>query len=368
MKTEANSEDRTTFHALLHGMVEPSLLSVGTSIAVLVVAFASYCLVFGSNFTASRFYRLQMADTQDVQTLVTHKVLSRANSGQPGIVILGTSVPVRCVESEELITRLVEEKTGTRLVAHDLATDAQSTWEMAAILDRLQPGPGSVIVIALTPGVLETAGYGPDGHLRELVKWPKLGFTSAAFDEEARRAGVDVPVRTGIHAIDNAGFILSRRKVMLKNLLWGGYDYADPLTAPWYDHVNRPEFWNEEIARIGKHAKAYVANSQSNYEVIRRFVERLRETRDIRVVIMEAPVNPGWFSVPAGAEFFGRYRDDLKRFADGLDANFISATDSAELTRSDFVDFEGHLGNAQARRRCSEVISLSVAQAIGVSQ
>lgn len=351
--------------AFLRGVAEPSVLAASVAVATVMALFLAYCVVFGAWFSASPLYRYLMTDDLDTYTNVTHKVLARQGDAGPAIVVLGTSVTVRCLAGEVALSEAVHRLTGRRLGTDDLATDAQTSWEMLALVDRLPPRDGGVLVIGLSPGVFEFgSGEGQWQSLQALIDAPKLGFVSAALDEAARGAGARVPHRTGIHALDNAGFILSRRRELLTNLIRGGKAYGEPLNAYWYANVNRPEFWQTEIADLPKRAALYAANAPLNLAVLERVVARARAVGARGVVVLESPLNPGWNAVPAAQGFFARYRSDLAALAARTGAVLVRATDEAGLIQSDFVDYEGHLGNAAARDRCMGALARGIGKAI----
>ncbi len=350
---------------LLRGMTAPSVLAASVALATIALLFAAYCLIFGAWFVASPLSRYLMTDDLDTYTNVTHKVLSRQAEPGPNVVVLGTSVTVRCVASEQALSDRLAAETGQQLRTDDLASDAQTSWEMLALVDRLPPKQGGVLVIGLSPGLLEFGtGEGRWKSVQGLIDAPKLGFTSPAMDAAVREAGLKVPHRWGIHAVDNAEFFLSRRKDIVKNLLRGGKTYGEPLNAYWYKNVNRPEFWKTEIAELPANAALYTQNAPTNFAVLEKVVARARESGASGVVVLESPLNPGWFAVPEAREFVSRYRGDLAAFAGRVSATLVRATDEAGLNPPDFVDYEGHLGNAAARERCMGALARGIGAAL----
>lgn len=365
-RREKGPADFSVLKSILAGMARPSVTAAGTALGTVATLFLAYCLVFGAWFTASDSYRYLMTDDLDTYTNVTHKVLSRQGSHDPAIVVLGTSVMVRCVAGEEPLSALVQADSGRRLATHDLATDAQTSWEMLALVDRLPPNADGVLVIGLSPGLLEFgSGEGRWQSLQGLIDAPKLGFVSAVMDRAAEDAGAIVPLRTGIHALDNAAFFLSRRKDIVKNLLGGGKTYGEPLDAYWYKNVNRPDFWQSEIEKVPGQEALYRQNAVANFTVLESVVTLARQGGAKGIVIVEAPLNPGWNAVPQAADYIGRYRQDLADFASRVDATLVRTTDDAGLIQSDFVDYEGHLGNAPARERCMGALARGIGAAMG---
>ena len=167
----------STWADFVRGLTEPSVFSVTTALATMSVIFLLCCLIFNANFAASERYRYLMADGYDTQTYVTHKILTRASQPGPAIVVLGTSVTIRCIESEAALSALVEDASGTHLPTYDFATDAQSIWEMVAITARRPPGPDGILVIGLSPGLLAMDADGPGrSALTTVLRSPQTRF------------------------------------------------------------------------------------------------------------------------------------------------------------------------------------------------
>ena len=362
---DENGRGSARLSAFIEGLTRPSVTSAGVLIGTVATAFLAYIVVFGPWFTGSEFYRYQMTGQLDRSVYVTHKVLARENSPGPAIVVFGTSLVVNCVESEERLSGLVSASLGQQMPAHDFSSDLQNSWEIAAITERMPPGDGGVLVLGLSPGILSHGAESDgQGSLKYIIANPKLCFTSEILDAEARREGIKVPTRTGIHAIDNAQFILARRKTFLMNLISGGWTYGEPLDAPWHETVNTPEYWAGEMSRVPDLEANYGRNAEVNFAVLRRTVARLREAGDVNVIVLESPFNPRWWSEEAGSRFYSRYRADLETFAESLDGSLLRATDAARLTKDDFVDYEGHIGNAAARARCTDALGQEVVRVL----
>lgn len=207
----------------------------------------------------------------DHYAMVTAKALalhSSAQSSPRSIVVLGTSTTVLCVTSEQGLAELVREESGMSTVAHNMCTDAQSTWEMAALVNYLPPHFSGVIVFGMTPGLLShgiSEGTGVDQYsLTEVLNSPRLGFVSHALDAEAQLAGLHVPFRTGIYVWDSRNFYLSRRRAILRNLLSGPLAYGDPIDAAWMPTLNREKSWHKAVAELPSLIGRYNEYSQLN--------------------------------------------------------------------------------------------------------
>ena len=365
-KTDLLAGDESSFWKVFgRALVTPSMLSLAVAGATILILFSIYLAVFGQWFTASPLYKLQMTEPLDTYTNVTHKVLSRQGSPRPAVVLLGTSVAVRCFESESYLAQQIGDLTGKVLPVHDLTTDQQAVWEMISLLEHLPPGQDGVVVIGITSGVLQLPVHGESSaSLNSLIRNPRLGLTSTQLDEKAREAGIDVPVRTGIFAIDNAEFVLSRRTALVKNLIDGGTEYGEPLDAWWYSEVDKPEFWDEEILDATSAEVSYHANSQAHFATLAWLFDWLRDSGDVKIILAEMPINPRWWSTEEGSRFFNGYRRDLETFARKAEVDLVKLTDVLPLKPEDFVDMEGHIRTAETRRACSDAIAGAVANAL----
>lgn len=336
------------------------------TIAATVLATVILCLATIPPYLISTdSYRLFLENPWDTQTIVTNKVMREGPLEEPAVLVFGSSVMVRCLESDGLLSRLIMENTSVEMKVLGLATDAQAPWEMEAIADQLKPPPGSALVIGLTPGILGTPLIDDDqSSLASVVNWPKLGFVSKALDDAAGISGIDVPSRTGIWTVDNTNFLMGRRRTFIMNALFGPPDLRDPLEVEWYADVYTPEFWLSEIDALPNVAQAYEKNSAAGFSALTRMIERLSANGDVSVIVVEGPTNPRWNDLLPAQKFFRRYRSDLRAFADTHGGVFIPIAEAANLMSGDFVDYEGHVLNAGARSRCTSALAEGVVDAL----
>jgi len=348
--------------------MRPSLRALVIAFTLNGAAFAAFCLYITSDFMAGPKHRYLMTNEFDKHTQVTSQALAIRHSDAPDVVILGASLTVRCIESEELLADYVAERSGGMPLIYDMSADGQSTWEMAALVDRLRPRFDGVLVLGVSFGQLSlglTGGH--DGYYSSLTKIadnPRFGITSEAFDNEARLAGLNVPYRTGVYALDNINFLVARRYAIARNLIKGPPTNGDPLNAPWVPHVNRPEYWQKEIAELPKKINHYESNVHTNLEVIGRFIRELKTRGDASFILLEPPINPGWYSERTSADFFKRYHNDLRRFAAEHGMSFLPISKETALLPTDFVDYEGHIGTRSARERCTKTLASRVSEVL----
>ncbi len=347
--------------AFYAGLTKPSGLSV--SLALLTPMIAVAVAVFaGPRLMASDAYVYFMSHAYDTHTVASHRVMKGVKRDKPTAAILGTSVMVYCVSEEPDLNAAMG--LGDEFYVASVPTASQNAFEMAAILDRLDPYAGSVVVIGLNPGLFtKEITQDQNSLVYDVVDQPNLAFYSDVLSDEIKRIGDKPPFKTGIYTIDNIEFFMARRKAMIKNVLSGGTPYGDQLDAPWIKKVNKPEFWEEEKAELAETIAAYDSYSAAHFEVLARMIEKANQEPGIEFVIAEAPTNPGWYETAEGRDFFERFNSDLQIFAKKHRATYASLSASARLNQSDFADFEGHLVTHDAQERCTSALGQSILSA-----
>lgn len=358
---------RECCRAFWRGATRPSLASLLLALTVNVIIVAALCVSVTPRTIVDKNGFL-LTYRHDNHAVVTAKALtlhSSAESSARSIVVLGTSTTVLCITSEQGLAELVREKSGIDAVAHDMCMDAQSTWEMAALVNYLPSHFSGVVVFGMTPGLLSNGVAEGTGvylsSLSEVLDSHRLGFVSHALDAEARLAGLHVPFRTGIYVWDNRNFFLSRRRAIVRNLLLGPLVYADPMDAEWLSTLNREESWRKTEAELPDLIARYEKYSQLNLSVIRRITVDFRPSSRVSFLVMASPINPAWGTRPTGAAFHSRYLDDVRQFASENEMPFLDISAKAGLVSEDFADARGHIGNRPARERCTGVLASRVA-------
>lgn len=346
--------------SFFRGATQPNFASAAIMLGVLLIVILAYIAVVNDKLLAGNSYRYFMDDNLDTQTYATHQILGVESGDEPSVLIFGSSVMVRCIKDRDTVADLVSTKSDQSVIAYNLSTDAQTMWEFEAMVDRIPDGGRGVLVFGVSFGMWTFSLE----DLEELIDAPKLGLPTPTIDAAAREAGIDVPFRTGVYGLDASSFFLARRRTFLKNLLSGGMSYGDPLTAWWMKNVNDPEFWEEEKARLPEQVAEVEENLNRHLATVARAIEDLRSKGDYEVILFEAPINPDWFELDTGRRFFTGLRQDLMSFAEAENIRFASALDLVDLTADDFVDFEGHISNDEARMACTEAVSDLVVEAL----
>lgn len=349
------------------GLTIPSMTAVVVALLVPVL-FVFSAILIGPRLLTGDSYKFFMVDSYDRHTLVSHRILSGVPSDRPTAAILGASTMIFCVNEALDLDGLASAKTGKKYNVLNLATPDQSTVEMAAILAELDFPPDSVVIVGLSVNMFrKPIADVDDSVVAEALKHPRFAFHSEVLEDEAGLFDIDVPVHSDIYALANAKFFLSRKKEILINLLRGGREPADPLTEYWVDIVDNDEFRAKEKAQIEIMAEGYQKSKAQNFAVLQRMMDRESARSGTSFILTQAPINPGWYGIPAGKALFETFKKDLRDFAEVSDAAYFSIQDHTTFEEGEFLDFEGHLRNDEARLKCSDAIAASLSGAQGRS-
>jgi hypothetical protein len=354
---------RDCWLAFWAGAIHPSLASLVIAFSVNVLVFVALCVYITPDFLAGPMHRYLMKDPFDSFVPLTAKALLSRHSEPPQIVILGDSVTVRCVSNEERLAGMVAEKSrGSAPIVYDLSADGVVLLEMEVLAEQLPTRFDGILILGVAPPVLSNP-------MRDLVtdilNTARMGLSSEVIDNAARSVGVKVPYRTGVYFIDNWRFFLSRVLFTTRNLLiTGAQPYVDPLDHPWVQEIKRSEQRQREMAEkyFSLVTRLYEPNKQANLAVIERIITGLKKRGDVSFILLQAPINPLWYDNPIGKEFFEKYTADLRQFATEHGMSFLSPSQEAKLRPADFFDHAGHIGNHEARERCTQAIASQVAK------
>ena len=365
----AGLEDNSSaFGGFRAGLTRPSLLAVLVCGVVVLAGVLLYLLAAPWAMRSEFGHRFLFSSAEDNQTLVSHAVLKGLPPNRAAVIPLGTSLIVHCVDPRNDLDAMIEAATGRPVHVAEFATSAQTSWEMAAILDRAEAPEGSLVILGMSYGLLGVPLEGPGAStLQSQAKNPKMAFRSDAFDAEVADAGLEPAGRTGFYGLDNAPYFLARRKEVIKNALRGGGRYGDPLDVPWYRHVATPEAWAAEKESLPNLDARYEASAALHFDVLARMIER-EDARGVDFVIAEAPINPEWLNAPGGPAFIERFQADIRDFATEKGLPFAALNEMAALVTADFVDMEGHVKTEEARARCTDAIGQVAIATLGGGQ
>jgi hypothetical protein len=330
---------------LARGLVQPSGIGLlGALFTALSIGLLG-ALLLTERRVASAPRGAWMQDRTDDYGRLTPMVLRGAAAFGTGTVvwILGASDTMEMLLGEsELNDRLAKyDGGGARIVS--LCASGLLLEERAAVVERLHPGASGAVVLGVNLGQF----CRPVEEVKRIAERHKLGFRSAAFDEEAAFAGAVVPSATGQFFYDNRLFFLKRVACLVRtgpppeflehrSHAWGGTD-ADPWQ---FRKVRR--FSSEEFER--------------RTGVVSRLVARNRLAGGPPVVLLEIPTQDYLeprIGGPNHAAEVRIYRAAVRRLAEREGLHYLDPAASISLRSRDFADY-AHLGDEGARARFSD--------------
>jgi hypothetical protein len=341
------------------GATEPSLKALITAGLTNVALFAALCVYISPGLLVGPNHRYLMEDATDRSVPVSGKVFQSGELNSPRAIILGDSLIVQCVAGEQRLEQMLALKVGKAAPrVLDMSVEGQVSLEMAAIVDQVRPSSKDITVIGIGPGLLAH----DKSELKDAVENPRLAFSSAVFDWEAKAIGLEVPHRRGMYVFDNWRFFLARRHHVVRNVLFTGPpQYDGSLDNSLSENIDRTEYWQQEIWALPWVARRYDANKHINLAIIDRIAQRVKTSGDGAVLLMEAPINPRWYDEATGREFFARYRRELHGFAVSRGLPVLSLSEEGGLRAGDFIDYEGHIGTHDGKERCTNAIASGIA-------
>jgi hypothetical protein len=294
-----------------------------------------------------------MADPLDDYADVTLNAIRIRHSVDPRflVFITGASVLMSAMDDRALYERAIGDAIGEPVALHDLTAAALRSWESMNLLDMAIPeGTRGVVVLDMTMSHLSLGREA----LQELLDQPRVGFSGAAFEQEVRTLGLDVPRKTGVHFIDHFGFFASRLK-LLANLVTGPIDrgrhpFEKPLSA---------ERLAERFNGVRQRMLGYEANREANAAMYARFVRMIRGRGRYEVLLVAPPYNPAQIDRIASAERRADYLRFARDMAAELDVTFYDPNPQLDAVDAEFVDY-GHVRAPALRKRYSDLLRAKI--------
>ena len=332
---------RGCWDSFISGLTQPSRTALLVIFTVNVFAFCGLCLFITPDLVAGPVHRYLMENPQDSFVPVTAKAFQAQRLKSPKIVILGDSVTVRCISSEQRLADMISGQLGSAAPAvYNMSADGQVSLEMAALAELLPEEFSGVVVLGIGAPFLSNEM----GKLaKDILEVPKIGFSAEVVDNVAKTFGVPVPYRTGNYFVDNWRFFLSRFRFAIRNwVISGPQPYGDAFDVSWMNEgkedLSDQESRDYYVSEVGR---LYGPNRIDNLEVVGKTVEKLKKRGKVSFILLQPPINPFWYSDPWGKEFFEGYTNDLRQFATRYGMSFLSANQAAGLSSADFFDYGG---------------------------
>ncbi len=203
---------RRSLTELVNGAVTPSPLAALVALSIVVGSGLVAVLAITPTSLARADRTRIAASAEDYDAVATSAVFAFARRPQTGpvLVVLGGST-TRASLIEDDLRREFADVVESGSAVLKLCTSRQSLWESLLLAEALPRPLVGTVVVGVGPSLFSRG----EDSLAELAVSPRLGVRSRMLDEELAGRGFTVRPRTGVYAVDNAAFLLARRRTVL---------------------------------------------------------------------------------------------------------------------------------------------------------
>jgi hypothetical protein len=293
--------------AFLAALTAPSGLSVGVMAGVAAALFLGLALFVQAVASTGRA-DLFATDPTDHNAFVSARIagLSDRPGDPPLLAILGASVTRSSFGPTAEIARVLEARTGQGIEVVNLCTGRQPILSHLALIETLPKARPVTVILGLGPSrfTIDRAS------LQELYDGDYLAVSGLAERTLAREIGLDPGPATGVALLDDRIFYGSRTTALAKNLvrilLRGRPVQQDE--EQWIGRRLSPEAFRIRSDLIMRRFDGAEATLAMNRELLVQTVAFVKSRPNLRLVLIEHPVNPDFISGYLGA---ARYADHL---------------------------------------------------------
>lgn len=263
------------------------------------------------------------------------------------VVFVGPSLMREALPDEPSLSALFSENRAAPVRALKLCGNSLSVLEAAAVIDTFGSDFRGIFVMSVSRHRLNR---GLDLRSAEKVHTDgALGFTSAVWEEELRRANVTPPARVGWDFWDHRAFYVRTM---------GGWRHAWGAPPPIFPHFFSPgENPSDEKIRAFLPEDNPAARAAVR-DAIGRIAERLRRAGGARLVLVEFPWADS--AVPSVQDETWRaadqrHRAEMQAWSQANQVPWIDVREAMHLQRSDYCDVL-HVVQTEARHRVARAI------------
>lgn len=343
---------RIYWSQFIQGLTQPSLPALIGTVVVATSVFCCCLIVITPTFIGTTGYGYFINGSTDEYGYLTSEVLriKLIHSQSISIALVGESSLREAISDVTYLNQLVEKQIGQPVNSYDLMAGSLSHWEAVCILDNLNKNFRGVVVLYISPNALARE----NDYLAELVRYPRLALDCPSFEAEVRIAGLTIPKRFNNYFLNHYLFFIARQSALL-NCITGQVQLERHKIALW-ESVMNSQRWQSAIQRVKQwlEGENYHHNRQANFGVYARLIQRLQQSKQIQVALVESIRNPKIESIiyatPAAKQLYNEYQMDMKEFVHKNNIVYWDIGKQIHLQPDDFVDHT-HLKNHQARQR-----------------
>jgi hypothetical protein len=337
--------------SFVDGLVSPSPVAVGIAVLLNALIFSALVLGLTPRFLASKPTGFLAENATDYDAFVTSQILALQAHPivEPMVIVLGASTTRAALLYKDLSEGL-DSRGFHDVRVVKLCTSRQSLWETLALVENLPAGARGVVVLGVGPSLFS---MGSD-DLTELAHHPRLGIRSKYLDSEFQAHAIPVRNRSANYFFDNAAFLLARLDVLPRTYLRSKRTaYVDSRYVG--KGAATTAAWELKGKRVDSRLAHLRENWLQNLGVLERIINLVRSRTNLKVVLVESPLNPRFVAQFDREALVAWHRQGLARFARTQGIPYVVLDQAAGLSADDFFDW-AHLSDPAAIKRSADAV------------
>jgi hypothetical protein len=320
------------------------------ALLIATVLLISSVLFLSPNLITGSFGKYVLRDELDDYGFASKSVyeLRSQLTKVDGLALIGTAAMREGLLLAPQTSDLLKSHLQKDIKVIPLMTGGQSGLEMAALAVEAASKINGVIVLGVSPSRLAAN----PAELASLVRNPRLAFQSKAFEEEAKANGHIPTTRFGLYSLDNYQFFVARYWFLLRNLIVGPIN--DWNMHPYLNLEQKDEVaWLVDAKKLKDRLANYDAYADKNLQSYDRLLVRLKDFPNVKVVLLDIPLNPRTINEVMGINFYSAHRKRIAEFAKKHAVSYVNVNDINSLTENDFQDWS-HIRSSRAQKEITE--------------
>lgn len=337
-----------------HAATTPS----GLSVKVMIGAAAILMLLFGIGFqfaAKTALGELFANGPVDHNAFVVNQLgaLSDEPTKRPLLVLIGASVMRSSFGTTEEIETAFRHRAGQAVDILNLCTARQPILEHLALIDRLPRNRPVIVMLDTGPSSFTINRE----MLKELYDGDYLAVWSSEESDVAKQVGVNIGRHTGITLLDYPFFYLSRTSSFVKNLARLAIGHH-PIRHDEEQYIGKKlpeERYRSNAIEIMKRFENADETIAFNRDLLTRTITFAKSRPNIRLALVEHPINPSFVSEYLGTERYSKHLAYMRDFAEKNDVPYWTIGLDLKLGPESFYDW-AHISSDDAQKAMREVL------------
>jgi len=356
MATGAAPESSSKRAAFKAGLFRPSVLSVSVMLLFLFASMVAFVLI-PQHLMESGKGDLFATSSEDDDAFVTSKLASLRDrpTEKPLLAIAGASVTHSSFGTEDEVEREYRAEFGEDADVALLSAGRMPLSWTILILDRLPKNRPVILVLGIGPSRFTMT----QAEIVSPYTESRFGITSPADRALRGQLGMTSPNPTGYRVLDQGSFYVVRLGAFIRN--------AVMMAVTGHGVIRDDERYVGRKASdtmLKLRTKAVVdrfENSEAawkaNSELLLDVIELAKQRGNIRLVMVEHPINPEFVEKHLGRELYDDYLTKMRALAARENVPYWTIGNDLRLDKSNFYDWahiSSEIGQGKLRRSLIE--------------